>query len=151
MAQRIERDGKTYILPDDFTPAQIEEEILRQSGNKTSEEVAEPEQDLPSDNKRGWITDIPTQIVGGARDAAQSAIGLVEDIQESADPDGLMGSAVVFGENANNGIVGIKSKRQLKEDGIGYTGLGKIGEDDAYELPEVDDADTKLVGMQLNH
>ena len=37
-----------------------------------------------------------------------------------------MGNAVVFGDNANNGIIGIKSKEELKRDGLGYFGLGKI-------------------------
>ena len=55
-----------------------------------------------------------------------------------------MGNALVLGDNANNGIIGIKSRKQLKEDGQGYVGAGKIGEDDAYELPDVDDVDTKL-------
>ena len=145
MAQTIERDGKSYVFPDDFTQEQIEQEILNQNVSSKTTEVVEPKQDLPTDDKRGWATDIPLQIVGGARDAAQSTIGLVEDIQEkSTGDDSLMGSAVVFGDNANNGLVGIKTKRQLKEDGLGYAGLGKIGEKDAYDLPEVDDADTKL-------
>ena len=145
MAQTIERDGKSYVFPDDFTQEQIEQEILNQTASSKTTEVAEPKEDLPTDDKRGWITDIPTQIVGGVRDAAQSTIGLAEDIQEkSTDDEGLMGSAVVFGDNANNGIVGLKTKKQLKEDGLGYVGFGKIGEKDAYDLPEVDDADTKL-------
>ena len=145
MAQVIKRNGETYTFPDDFSEEQIEKEIQKQTGNVVSEKPVEPEQDLPTDDKRGWATDLPLQVIGGIRDASQSAIGLVEDIQEkTTDDDGLAGSAVVFGDNANNGIVGIKTKRQLKEDGIGYVGLGKIDEDDAYELPDVDDADTKL-------
>ena len=145
MAQTIERNGKTYVFPDDFTQEQIEQEILNQTASSKTPEVEKPKEDLPTDDKRGWITDIPTQAVGGIRDAAQSAIGLVEDIQEkSTDDDSFMGNAVVFGDNANNGIVGIKSKKQLKEDGLNYVGLGKVDEDDAYELPDVDDADTKL-------
>ena len=145
MAQTITRDGKDYVFPDDFTPEQIEAEIQKQqniSESPTEEIIDEPSEELPSDDKRGWMTDIPTQIVGGVRDAGQSAIGLVEDITEGA--EGFMGNAVVFGDNANNGIINIKSKEELKRDGQGYFGLGKIGEKDAYELPEVDDADTKL-------
>ena len=64
-------------------------------------------------------------------------------IFQSGDDDAFMGNALVLGDNANNGIIG-KSRKQLKEDGQGYVGAGKIGEDDAYELPDVDDADTKL-------
>ena len=148
MGQRIERDGKTFIFPDNFTPEQIEEEILKQNvTNRVAEsEIAEQETtaELPTDDKRGWATDIPLQVIGGIRDAAQSTIGLVEDISESGDDDAFMGNALVLGDNANNGIIGIKSRKQLKEDGQGYIGAGKIGEDDAYELPDVDDADTKL-------
>ena len=85
MAQTITRDGKDYVFPDDFTPEQIEAEIQKQqniSESKPTEEIIdEPSEELPSDDKRGWMTDIPTQIVGGVRDAGQSAIGLVEDIQ----------------------------------------------------------------------
>ena len=144
MAQRIERDGKTYILPDDFTPEQIEEEISKQSRPQTSNQIAEPEKEIQKENKRGLLTDIPVQVIGGARDAAQSAIGLVEDIQENANLDGLMGGAYVFGDDADNGRFGFKTKRQLIEDDIGYAGLGKIGEKDAFQLADVDDPDTKI-------
>jgi len=146
MAQTVTRDGKDYVFPDDFTQEQIEAEIQKQQNilqNKPTEEIVdEPSEELPTDDKRGWMTDIPLQVVGGVRDAGQSVIGLTEDILENT--DSFMSNAVVFGDNANNGIIGIKSKEELKRDGQGYFGLGKIGEKDAYQLPEVDDADTKL-------
>ena len=142
MAQTVIRNGKTYYFQDDFTQEQIDQEIAKMEGQETVQQEPQEKQELPTDDKRGWVTDIPLQIAGGVRDATQSAIGLVEDIQESA--DGFMGNAVVIGDNANNGIIGIKSKEQLKKDGLGYVGAGKIDEDDGYELPEIEEADTKL-------
>ena len=142
MAQTIIRNGKTYYFQDDFTQEQIDQEIKKIESQGAVEQEPQEQAELPTDDKRGWATDLPLQAVGGVRDAAQSAIGLVEDIQESS--DGFMGNAIVIGDNANNGIIGIKSKEQLKKDGLGYVGAGKIGEDDAYELPEIEEADTKL-------
>ena len=148
MAQTITRDGKDYVFPDNFTPEQIEQGINRQKainqGTDTqTEENIKQEEVKKEEDKRGWVTDIPLQVIGGIRDATQSGIKLVEDIQESS--DGVMGNAIVFGDNANNGVIGIKNKEELKKDGLGYAGFGKIDDNnDAYELPTVDDADTKL-------
>ena len=142
MAQTIIKNGKTYYFQDDFTQEQIDQEIEKIESQGTVEQEPQEQAELPTDDKRGWATDLPLQVVGGVRDAAQSAIGLVEDIQESA--DSFMGNAIVVGDNANNGVIGIKSKQQLKKDGLGYVGAGKIDEDDGYELPEIEEADTKL-------
>jgi len=118
MAQTITRDGKDYVFPDNFTPEQIEQGIKKQKainqGTDTqTEENIKQEEVKKEEDKRGWVTDIPLQVIGGIRDATQSGIKLVEDIQESS--DGFMGNAIVFGDNANNGIIGIKNKEELKK------------------------------------
>ena len=145
MAQTVTRNGKQYVFPDNFTPEQIDQEILQQTSttNEVQAQVQNQAEQKKEEDKRGWVTDIPLQIVGGVRDASQSAIKLVEDIQENS--TGFMSNAIVLGDNADNGVIGIKSKQQLIDEGKGYAGLGKIEDNnDAYELPTVDDADTKL-------
>ena len=45
MAQTIERNGKTYVFPDDFTQEQIEQEILNQTASSKTPEVEETKED----------------------------------------------------------------------------------------------------------
>ena len=43
MAQTIKRDGQTYTFPDEFTPEQIEAEILKQKSVNNISEAQEEE------------------------------------------------------------------------------------------------------------
>jgi hypothetical protein len=139
MGQIIERDGKQYVFPDSFTPAQIEAEINKttittsaQTNNTTTTQTPKPE-----DDKRGFLTDIPLQVIGGIRDGVQSGINLVESLNENTNMGGL-----VFGENARNGVVDWLTTEQMKEKNLRFIGSGEIGVKDAVKLPEVDKADT---------
>ena len=147
MAQEIKRNGNTYVFPDNFTPAQQEEyfKSLEAPSTETNNEIQKQqlkEQGITpiEDAKRGVLQDIPVQIVGGIRDAGQSAINLVEGITENT--DSFLSGGVVFGDNASNGVIGFKTKQELIDANIGYAGFGKIGQKDAVTLPEVDKADT---------
>ena len=55
MAQIINRNGKEYPFPDDFTQEQIDKYFQDLEGTKAEEETPEKE------DERGILTDVPTQ------------------------------------------------------------------------------------------
>lgn len=136
MAQTVIRNGKKYVLPDDFTEEQINKEIDRQTSNP----IPQPEQvkEKEKEDTRSFITDIPLQVVGGFRDAGQSMISLFENLRETS-----VGGFVV-GDDARNGIVEYLNPEELRERGFRNPITGKVGERDAFKLPEVDKPETVL-------
>ena len=97
-------------------------------------------------SERSLLSDIPTQVVGGVRDAVQSTIGFVEGLGDTLGEKTNIGG-LVFGEKADNGIVGYKSYDELVRDGDSNTLFGKFGTKDAIQLPEIDQADTVVGGL----
>ena len=141
MAKEIVRDGKRGVFKDDAT----EEEI-----NAYFERLKEPdvpiESDEPKEDKRGILTDVPVQIIGGVRDGVQSTLGLLEKVSEDLSEKTNIGGWV-FGDEAKDGWVDYVTAKEAKERGTKFIGSGKIGEKDAYQLPEVDEADTITGGL----
>jgi hypothetical protein len=97
-------------------------------------------------SERSLLSDIPTQVVGGVRDAVQSTIGFVEGLGDTLGEKTNIGG-LVFGEKADNGIVGYKSYDELVKDGDSNPLFGKFGTKDAIQLPEIDQADTVVGGL----
>ena len=97
-------------------------------------------------SERSLLSDIPTQVVGGVRDAVQSTIGFVEGLGDTLGEKTNIGG-LVFGEKADNGIVGYKSYDELVRDGDSNPLFGKFGTKDAIQLPEIDQADTVVGGL----
>jgi hypothetical protein len=97
-------------------------------------------------SERSLLSDIPTQVVGGVRDAVQSTIGFVEGLGDTLGEKTNIGG-LVFGEKADNGIVGYKSYDKLVRDGDSNPLFGKFGTKDAIQLPEIDQADTVVGGL----
>lgn len=97
-------------------------------------------------SERSLLSDIPTQVVGGVRDAVQSTIGFVEGLGDTLGEKTNIGG-LVFGEKADNGIIGYKSYDELVRDGDSNPLFGKFGTKDAIQLPEIDQADTVVGGL----
>ena len=97
-------------------------------------------------SERSLLSDIPTQVVGGVRDAVQSTIGFVEGLGDTLGEKTNIGG-LVFGEKADNGIIGYKSYDELVRDGDSNPLFGKFGTKDAIQLPEIDQADTIIGGL----
>jgi hypothetical protein len=97
-------------------------------------------------SERSLLSDIPTQVVGGVRDAVQSTIGFAEGLGDTLGEKTNIGG-LVFGEKADNGIVGYKSYDELVRDGDSNPLFGKFGTKDAIQLPEIDQADTVVGGL----
>ena len=104
------------------------------------------EQNQEDNSERSLLSDIPTQVVGGVRDAVQSTIGFVEGLGDTLGEKTNIGG-LVFGDKADNGIVGYKSYDELVKDGDSNPLFGKFGTQDAIQLPEVDQADTIVGGL----
>ena len=135
MAKEIIRDGNKGVFKDDAT----EEEINAYFERLKAPEVPQP--DEPEEEGRGILTDVPVQIMAGVRDGAQSTIGLWEKVGEDLSEKTNIGGWV-FGKDAKDGWVDYVSAKEAKERGTKFIGSGKIGEKDAYQLPEVDEPDT---------
>jgi hypothetical protein len=97
-------------------------------------------------SERSLLSDIPTQVVGGVRDAVQSTIGFAEGLGDTLGEKTNIGG-LVFGKKADNGIVGYKSYDELVRDGDSNPLFGKFGTKDAIQLPEIDQADTVVGGL----
>ena len=99
MAQIVNRNGKEYTFPDNYTQEQIDAHIDKLEGKKTEEDTEEK-----TGEERGLLTDVPVQALGGVFDAGKSALNLMEGI--GADLKRRTGhGGFTFGENAHNGIV----------------------------------------------
>ena len=79
MAQIINRDGKDYSFPDNFTQEQIDN-YFNNLENTQPEEVTEEVEE----EKRGLLTDVPAQAIGGLFDAGKSAVRLIEGVAQDA-------------------------------------------------------------------
>ena len=100
------------------------------------------QEDIPTTNKkRSFIADMGTQALGGAFDAVNSGIGLIEKIGDTLGEKTNIGG-FVFGDDAENGVMQYKSYEELKADGNEDILFGKYNEDDAGQLTEIDEADT---------
>ena len=142
MAKEIVRDGKRGVFKDDATEEEINAYFERLKEPKVPIEPDEPE----GDGKRGILTDVPVQIMGGVRDGVQSTIGLWEKVSEDLSEKTNIGGWV-FGDEAKDGWVDYVTAKEAKERGTKFIGSGEIGEKDAFQLPEVDEADTITGGL----
>ena len=142
MAQEIKRDGNVGVFGDDATEEEINAYFERLKEPDVPIEPDEPE----GDGKRGILTDVPVQIMAGARDGVQSTIGLWEKVSEDLSEKTNIGGWV-FGDEAKDGFVDYVTAKEAKERGTKFIGSGEIGEKDAYQLPEVDEADTITGGL----
>ena len=107
---------------------------------------AEEQQQTEDNSDRSLLTDVPLQIIGGARDAVQSGIGLVEQLGDTLGEKTNIGG-LAFGKDASNGIIEYKSYDEMVRDGNSNALFGKFGTKDAIELPDIDDADTVVGGL----
>ena len=92
MAQIINRNGKEYPFPDDFTQEQIDKYFQDLEGTKVEEETPEKE------DERGILTDVPTQALGGVVDAGKSALRLIEGVAQDGKRKFGVGG-FTFGDN----------------------------------------------------
>lgn len=143
MAQIINVNGKEYALPDNLTPEQVEAErkSIEQSLSGKNLEVVRPEEN--EEDKRGILTDVPVQIIGGIRDMANSTLKLGEPVGQWLKQKTNIGG-FTFGENARNGIMQFHTYEDAVKNGIKMPLTGditKVG--DIKELPEVSQPDTK--------
>ena len=143
MAKEIVRDGNRGVFKDDATEEEINAYFESLKEPETPKEPDEPKEE---DGKRGILTDVPVQIMGGVRDGTQSTIGLWEKVSEDLSDITNIGGWV-FGEDAKDGWVDYVTAKEAKERGTKFIGSGKIGEKDAFQLPKVDEADTITGGL----
>ncbi len=139
MAQIINRNGKEYPFPDDFTQEQIDKYFQDLEGTKAEEETPEKE------DERGILTDVPTQALGGVVDASKSALRLIEGVAQDGKRKFGVGG-FTFGDNASNGLVEYHTYDDVIKNNIKLPVSGdptKVG-DSAFEemLPDIDEADT---------
>ena len=119
--------------------------------NQINQYLALPEyqpdkQTLEDGSDRGLISDIPLQVLGGARDAVQSTLGFVEGLSDTlGEATGIGGFNL--GSRAKNGFFEYKSHAEMVKDGDSNFLFGKMGVKDAYQLPEIDQADTITGGL----
>lgn len=142
---RVAPNGQTVEFPDGTSEKDVQRYLALQEF-----QPQQPKQINPQDRKLTGVGDFAYDLgvrggLGGVRDSFQSNINLLESMAESGKEDSFWTNAIVFGENADNGFIGVKSKSEMKAANIGYAGFGKIGEKDAVNLPEVDRPKT-LVG-----
>jgi hypothetical protein len=142
MAQIINRNGKEYVFPDDFTEEQINKELENlDNPAPVQTEETEPEEE------RGILTDVPYQAYAGAVKGAKSAVNLIEGIaQKGKEVTGYGGWT--FGENASNGFAEYHTYEDVIKNNIKLPISGdvtKVGDSAIKEaLPDPDDADTAL-------
>ena len=100
MAITIERNGKEFSFPDNYTQEQIDK-FFQDMENP----VPVPEENVEAEGeeeKRGILTDVPVQAYGGVVKATKSAVKLIEDLgQDAKRLTGIGG--FTFGDNAENG------------------------------------------------
>lgn len=141
MAQIINRNGIDYNFPDDYTQQQIDQFFTIREAENKQQEIKDTQK--AEEDKRGILTDIPVQIVGGVRDGISSGINLIEGVgQDIKEYTGYGG--FTFGENAKNGLVQYHSYDDAINNNIKFPISGDITKtgDSAFDLPEVDEADT---------
>ncbi len=143
MAKEIVRDGKRGVFKDDATEEEINAYFESLKEPEVPKELDEPKKE---DGKRGILKDVPVQIMGGVRDGVQSTLGLLEKVGEDLSEKTNIGGWV-FGDEAKDGWVDYLSYEELKQSGIKSLGTGKMGVQDAFQLPEVDEADTITGGL----
>lgn len=78
MAQIINRNGIDYNFPDDYTQQQIDQFFTIREAENKQQEIKDTQK--AEEDKRGILTDIPVQIVGGVRDGISSGINLIEGV-----------------------------------------------------------------------
>ena len=140
MAQTVNRNGKEYTFPDNYTQEQIDAHFEKLEGKKTEEDTEEK-----TGEERGLLTDVPVQALGGVFDAGKSALNLMEGI--GADLKRKTGhGGFTFGENANNGIVQYHSYDDVINNNVKLPLSGdvkKLGDSKLHSLlPDIDEADT---------
>ena len=96
MAQEIKRDGNVRVSSEMM--------LLKKKSTHTLKDFKEPEvpiepNEQEGDGKRGILTDVPVQIMGGVRDGVQSTIGLWEKVSEDLSEKTNIGGWV-FGDEA---------------------------------------------------
>ena len=143
MPRIINRDGKEFAFPDDYTDEQIE--AFFNTETVASNEVKEQ----PSEEKaesRGIITDTPVQVAGGVADMAKSSLHLLEGIGQDLKRKYNVGG-FTFGDNAKNGFVQYHTYDDVIKNNIKLpvSGNPEVVGDSAFEqfIPDVDEADTK--------
>ena len=140
MAQIINRDGKDYSFPDNFTQEQIDN-YFNNLENTQPEEVTEEAEE----EKRGLLTDVPAQAIGGLFDAGKSAVRLIEGVAQDAKKATGYGGWT-FGENAENGFAQYHSYEDVIKNNIKLPVSGdvtKVGDTAIEEaIPDIDEADT---------
>ena len=103
-------------------------------------------QDKINNNKeRGWFADVGMSAVDGVRDGVQSTIGLLEGLGDTLGEKTNIGG-FVFGEDAENGVMGYENYEQWKAKGREDLLFGKAGVKDAIELPDFKDDPQTMAG-----
>ena len=141
MAQIINRNGKEYPFPDDFTQEQIDA-YFKGIENENQNTDTPPKEE---EEGRGLLTDVPVQAVGGVVDAGKSALRLIEQVGQDAKRKFNVGG-FTFGDNASNGIAEYHTYDDVIKNNIKLpvSGDPTVVGDTAFEkaLPDIDDADT---------
>ena len=94
---------------------------------------------------RSLLGDVGISAVDGVRDAVQSTIGLVEGIGDTLGEKTNIGG-FVFGEDAENGIMGYENYETWKSKGREDLLFGKAGVKDAIELPDFEGDPQTIAG-----
>ena len=79
-------------------------------------------------------------------DAVSNTWGFIEGIGDTLGEKSNIGG-LVFGKEADNGVVGYKSYKDLVKGGHSNILFGKYGQKDAIRLPEIDEPDTIAGGF----
>jgi len=133
MAQTVIRNGKKYILPDEFTEEQINQEIERQEKNSDDTPPENVEENKNDKIAPRSAQDVSKQLVGGVLDTTQQVIDIFEK-SENLPGQGTF----VFGENARNGVVEYLNRDEIIKRNLSLPITGKIGVDDAIQVPKID-------------
>src|SRR6056300_1315900 len=91
-------NGKQVEFPDGTSEETIQKILSQDRFQPTV--VEQPE--VTEEQERGLIADLGVQALGGARDAVQSGIGLVEKLGDTLGEKTNIGG-FVFGDDAENG------------------------------------------------
>ena len=142
MAQRrTAPNGITIVFPDDISEEEIQEYLSQEKY-----QTGASNKDWSWESDRNFLTDMPIQAAGGALDAINSGVGFIEGLGDTLGEKTKIGG-LVFGKQADNGIVGYKSHDELVKSGASNPLFGKFGVKDAARLPTLDAPDTMIGGF----
>ena len=137
--ERTAPNGTVIEFPDGTDENQINQYL-------SLPEYQPDKQAMDDGSDRGLVSDVPLQVLGGVRDGVQGTLGFMEGLSDTlGEVTGIGG--INIGSKAKNGFFEYKSHAEMVKDGDSNFLFGKTGVKDAYQLPEIDQADTMVGGL----